>query len=230
MMRSLVIPVLSLLLLSIVIAAENSPQLSPQELEEWFEDDERLHPFDKKSDDGALVFLKTPPAKRTPHSRNILTISPHALQSGWVEIDQCHEQLDPISAVEVVYRYKQMRGLRITSYTHIGKVWVDGQSIQLEDVEKGAMLCMQAEARILYKQADGRFILRNGPFQRRFLDSYFPMHVSLTVRYPGHLLHFSNVTPPARPGFEVKKETGLIHIDSWFEGKLMIELEFRSVI
>lgn len=92
------------------------------------------------------------------------------------------------------------------------------------------MLCMQAEARILYKQANGYFILRNGPFQRRFLDSYFPMHVSLTVRYPGHLLYFSSISPRARPGFQVKKETGLIHIDSWFEGKLMIEIEFRLVI
>lgn len=229
-MRILLSLALPLLFLNTDTAADESPQLSPQELEEWFEDDERLHPFDNKSDDGALVFLKTPPAKRTPHSRNLLTIPPHALQSGWVEIDQCHEQLDPISAVEIVYRYKQMRGLRITRYTHIGKVWVDGQSIQLEDVEKGAMLCMQAEARILYKQTDGRFILRNGPFQRRFLDSYFPLHVTLTIRYPGHLLHFSTITPAARPGFVVKKENASVHIDSWFEGRLMVEIEFRPVI
>lgn len=230
MMLSLMIPVLSFSLLSMVIAAEKSPQLSPQELEEWFLDDDRLHPFDKKSDGGELVFLKTPPTKRTPHSRNILTIPVHALHSGWVEIDQCHEQLDPIAAVEVVYRYKQMRGLRITKYTHIGKAWVEGQSIQLEDVQKGAMLCMQAEARILYKQTDGRFILRNGPFQRRFLDSYFPLHVTLTVGYPGHVLSFSKVTPVQQAGFEVKKESESVYIDSWFEGQLMVELEFRPVI
>lgn len=221
---------LFILFLMSTATAEESPQLSPQELEEWFQDDERLHPYDKKSDDGKLIFLKAPPVKRTPFSQNVLTIHEHALRSGWVEIEQCHEQLDPVSAVEVVYRYRQMRGLRIIRYSHIGKAWVDGQSIQLEDVQKGAMLCMQAEARILYKRADGRFILHNGPFQRRFLDSYFPMHVTLTIQYPAHLLYFSKVSPTARTGFEVKKESGLIHIDSWFEGKLMIELEFRSVI
>jgi len=229
-MRILLSLALPLLLLNTDTAADESPEPSPQELEEWFQDDDRLHPFDKKSDGGELVFLKTPPTKRTPHSRNILTIPVHAVHSGWVEIDQCHEQLDPIAAVEVVYRYKQMRGLRITKYTHIGKVWVEGQSIQLEDVQKGAMLCIQAEARILYKQADGRFILRNGPFQRRFLDSYFPLHVTLTVGYPGHVLSFSNVTPVQQAGFEVKKESESVHIDSWFEGQLMVEIEFRPVI
>lgn len=227
MMRSLLNLTLFLLSFNTAIAVD---ELSPQELEEWFQNDEHLHPYDKNNDDDALVFLRTPPTKRTPHSRNILTIPNHAIHSGWVEIDQCHEQLDPISAVEVVYRYKEMRGLRITRYKHIGKAWVDGQSIQLEDVEKGALLCIQAEARILYKQDNGRFILRNGPFQRRFLDSYFPMHVSMTIRYPAHLLFLSKITPTKQPGFEIKKENTTVHIDSWFKGKLFIEVELRAVI
>lgn len=230
MMRSLLIPSLFLLCFNTAIGANEPTQLSPQELEEWFQDDERFLPYDKKDDDGTLVFLATPPTKRVPHSRNILIIPDHALHSGWVEIDQCHEHLDPILAVEVVYRYKEMRGLRITSYRHIGKAWVDGQSIQLEDVKKGATLCIQAEARILYKQDDGRYILRNGPFQRRFLDSYFPMHVTLTIRYPDHLLTLSNISPVKQAGFDIVKESSTVHIDSWFKGRLFIEVELRTVI
>ena len=229
-MYSLLMPILLLPYFNTSLAVGEQAELAPQELEEWFQDDERFHPYVKKSDDGVLVFLKTPPAKRTPYSRNILTIPPHALQSSWVEIEQCHEQLDPNPSVELVYQYKHMRGLRITRYKHIGRVWVEGQSIQLEDVQKGAMLCIKTEARILYKQADGQYILRNGPFQRRFLDSYFPMHVSLTVRYPAHLLHFSTVTPVKQAGFEVKLENKTVHIDSLFEGKLTIEIVFRTMI
>ena len=217
------------LLLGLVIAEDASPQLTPQQLEEWFQDDEREHPFDRQSDDGVLVFLASPPAKRTPHSRNILTIQSHSLQSGWVEIEQCHEQLDPVEMVEVVYRYKQMRGLHITKTALIGKAWVEGQSIQLEDVKQGAELCMQAEAKILYKQVDGGLQLKNGPFQRRFLDSYFPMHVTLTVRYPGDRLFLQDVSPIATDGFVVKKEPGTVHIDTWFEGKLVITLGFKPI-
>lgn len=215
------------LLMGFTISAIGFDEATPEQLEKWFEDDELEHPFDRKSDDGALVFLQTPPAKRVLHSTNTLTIEPHSLKSGWVKIDQCHEQLDPVEMVEVVYRYKEMRGLRITRTSRIGKARVEGQSIQLENVKKGALLCVQVEARILYKQDDGRLLLRNGPFQRRFLDSYFPMHLTLTVSYPDELLSIQDISPAATNGFKIKAEAGLISIDTWFEGQLMIELEFR---
>lgn len=218
-----------IIILSIVLSRlEASPQLTKEQLEEWFMDDERLHPFDKKSDDGKLVFLTRPPVKRTTWSRNTLTLSPHSLETGWVKIEQCYEQLDPIGEVEVVYRYKEMRGLKLTNHSRIGKAWVEGQSIQLEDVKKGATLCMQAEARILNKQPAGGYVLHNGPFQRRFLDSYFPMHVSLRIRYPREMLSLANVTPAATAGFTVEKQQGLLNIDTWFEGKLVIKIEFKQ--
>lgn len=227
-MKIITLSIIVMLLAVVLSHLEAAPQLTKEQLEEWFMDDERLHPFDKKSDDGQLVFLTKPPVKRTTYSRNTLTLSPHSLDTGWVKIEQCHEQLDPIGEVEVVYRYKQMRGLKVTSYSRIGKVWVEGQSIQLEDVEKDAILCMQAEARILRKQADGSFVLTNGPFQRRFLDSYFPMHVSLRVSYPANMLYLANVKPATTAGFSVEKQQGSLYIDTWFEGKLIIKVEFKQ--
>ena len=211
------------------LPAVAADELTPEQLEQWFEDDERDHPYALTGNDGELVFLPTPPAGRIPHSINILTIEPRSLQSGWVKIEQCHQQLDPIAKVEVVYRYKQMRNLRITSTSHIDKAWVAGQSIQLENVAEEALLCVQMEARILSTQSNGRWLLRNGPFQRRFLDSYYPMHVTLTINYPGEQLSLQEIIPEPTSGFNVKAERGLIQIDTWFEGKLVIELEFRLV-
>ena len=133
-------PVVIFLLLGLSIASVGTDELTPEQLEQWFENDEREHPYDSKSNDGDLVFLQTPPVKPTLHSTNILAIEPHSLHSGWVKIEQCHEQLDPIEKVEVVYRYKQMRNLRITNSSRIGRARVQGQSIQLEQVAEDASL------------------------------------------------------------------------------------------
>ena len=210
------------------VSSAESP-LSQQELEEWFYDDERLHPFEDQVNEGTLQFLTTPPEKRVPYSQNLLTITEQSLLDGWVQIEQCHEQLDPIHAVEVVYRYKQMRGLRITKAKRIGRARVDGQSVQLEDVQTGAELCIQAEARILYKQATGGWVLRNGPFQRRFLDGYFPFHVRLRVNFPSQLLRYVGSQPQATAGFKVVAKTDSVVFDAWFEGQLFLEVYFAVV-
>ncbi len=220
---------LSCFLLGFSVVASGFEELTPEQLEQWFEDDERDHPYDLDNNEGELELLQQPPAKPTLHSNNILTIEPHSLDSGWVTIEQCHQHLDPIDKVEVVYRYKQMRKLRITNTSRIGKARVEGQSIQLEQVNKDAGLCIQAEAKILYRQDDGRYFLRNGPFQRRFLDSFFPMRVTLTIHYPGELIKLQNIKPQSGNGFVVKAGQGLINIDSWFAGKLVIEIEFGEV-
>ncbi len=217
------------LLLGFSAVANGFEELTAEQLERWFEDDEREHPYDLNNNEGELEFLQRPPAKPTLHSNNILTIEPDSLDSGWVSIEQCHQHLDPIDRIEVIYRYKQMRKLRIITTSRIGKARVQGQSIQLEQVAKDASLCVQAEARILRRQEDGSFILRNGPFQRRFLDSFFPMRVTLTIHYPGELITLQNIKPEPGNGFALKVEQGLINIDSWFAGKLVIEFEFSAV-
>lgn len=205
--------------------------MTPEQLEAWFHDDENMHPVSKTtSNDGELEFLATPPAKKVPYSRNTITISKDSLSSGWVKVEQCHEDLDPVGAIEVVYRYKQMRNLKVKEYTKIGKLWVEGQSVQMEDVEKGARVCMAAEARILIQLPKGRYALFNGPYQRRFLDSYFPMRVNILLRYPASLLKLEKIDPEHTPGYQVKRKRGELHIDTWFAGKLLFRAEFSNNI
>ena len=199
-----------------------------EELEAWFNDDSQLHPAEQNTNTGQLVFLAQPPGKPAPHSTHQLTVTPDSIKSGWISIEQCHKNLDAIEAVEVVYRYQQMRSLVIQNTRYIGKAWVEGQSIQLQDVKRGAELCAQLEARVFNQGEKGNYFLVNGPFQRRFLDSYFPMHVSLTVSYPHKQLRFTKIHPAPQAGFKVTSSENKLDIDTWFEGKLVIGVEFKN--
>lgn len=207
------------------VCADAEP--SHEALEKWFESDDQVHPYIDNINEGELHFLPKPPGKRVPTMVNEITISNTSVESGWVNIHQCYEDLDPITAVEVVYRYHKMRNLKINSTENIKKAWVKEQSVQLEEVGQEASLCVSLQARILYKDGEKHFVLRNGPFERKFLDGYFPLHVQLNVQYPDDKLHFMGSKPGAGPGFTVRQTDASISIDAWFEGKLMTELLFE---
>lgn len=222
---------LLLLMVNTLIPNAVMAEPSKEELEKWFNDDSQLHPQDsvqQESNTGQRGFLSQPPEKPAPHSTHQLTITPSSINTGWINIEQCHKNIDEFRAVEVVYRYEQMRNLKIQTTQRIGKAWVDGQSIQLTDVQKGAELCAQLEARVFMQTEKGKYLLVNGPFQRRFLDSYFPMHVSLSVTYPHKQLRFTKVHPARQKGFNVTSSKNNIDIDTWFEGKLVIGVEFET--
>lgn len=220
------------LLMAITLTPESViAEPSREELEKWFNDDSQLHPQEseiKQSNSGQRVFLTQPPAKPTPHSTHHLTVTADSIITGWINIEQCHKNLDEFKAVEVVYHYKQMRNLKIQSTQHIGKAWVNEQSIQLTDVEKGAWLCAQLEARVFQQDDKGNYFLINGPFQRRFLDSYFPMHVSISITYPHKQLRFTKTYPARQTGFNVTVSQTKVDIDTWFEGRLVIGVEFEN--
>ncbi len=132
--------------------------------------------------EGALAFLPTPPAKPAHHHSNRLTLTEASLKSGWVKLEQCHENLNPVPLTQIVFGQGRIRALQITSRAGIGKARVEGPTVQLEDVKAGARLCLGAERRALAREKNG-WVLRNGPYMRRFLDGYYPMHVTMEVRF-----------------------------------------------
>lgn len=178
--------------------------------------------------EGELVFLVSDQYPSVLHSQNTLKISEESLQTGWVDIRQCYRQLDPVPDAEIVYRYTDMRDLRIVSHASIELVAVSGQSVQLKNVGKGASLCVATEARILNPTEEGRWVLVNGPFHRQFLDGYFPYRVSLEVIYPEALLRFMAVMPEPQDGFHVTARPGSVLIDSVFAGMLSIAVSFEK--
>jgi len=206
------------------LQAEAAP--TAEELEKWFLSDELTPPT--QSSDSQLTFIPTPADKPALHSVNEITISPQSIKTGWVNLTQCYQHLDPVPEMEVVYNYKNIRKLRVIKTKNIEQAFVKGQSVQLENVVKNAQLCVTSEVRIFYKNKDGSYKLVNGPFHRRFLDSYFPFHLTLKVNYPSTQLKFINSKPKSQFGFEVKQSNNTLLIDSYFTGKLYTEIIFKS--
>jgi hypothetical protein len=200
--------------------------MTPAELERWFQQEE-LSPTETVSE-GELRFLVEPPAKSVLHSLNVLTVFPTSLDDGWVALSQCYQNLDPVVESEVVYRYKSMRDLKIVKYKNIFTAQIKGQSIQLTEVKKEAELCVSAMVRIFYSNPDGSYSLVNGPFHRKFLDGYFPYHLTLEVVYTMSRLKVKHIIPAEQPGFSVKQDTGKLVLDGIFEGILNVEIVFQS--
>jgi len=199
------------------------------ELERWLESDELLPPSASTADvnEGELVFLVKPPRRAVHYHQNRLVISAASLRDGWVRLAQCHSNLDRVPLAQILYNRDRVRGLVITVSEHIGRSRVEGHTVQLEDIGPRARLCVSAWTRALQRRDDGSYLLRNGPFMRRFLDGYYPMRVSLQVDYAASGLRLVDMRPARQPGFEVRDGDGRLSFDAWFEGRLQTEFVFR---
>ena len=189
--------------------------------------------FEEKAlqvNEGELEFLSTPPTDKPVHTvTNTITISDSSLQTQWVTLHQCHKNLDAVAASEIVYQYEQMRNLRVEHYYGMDKAWVENQSVQMKDIEKGATLCVVADVRILKPNDKGGFVLRNGPYYRKFLDVYYPFHVQVNINYQKSSLVLNTTRPKPQHGFNIEEDSGRLTMDAWFEGKLMVEAQFNQI-
>jgi hypothetical protein len=214
-----------LLLGCAVVAFLSVPALAAPDADTLLSDDfeERI----RRLSTGELRFLPTAPDRPVHHHLTRVEITPEALESGWVVLNQCHDHLDPVPATQIVYRPGTLRRLEIVGYRNIESARVEGDSVQLTNVGADAKLCLAAETRSLHSVGEGVFELRNGPFMRRFLDGYFPMRVSLEVKYPDGL-ELVETEPPAQAGFEVRRAGQWVMIEAVFEGRLGTVLRFRT--
>ena len=175
--------------------------------------------------EGELRFLE-PPQGTVHRHINRIRISPSSLADGWVELEQCHEGLDAVPELQILYHPQRIRGIRILDSEGIGAVRVEGPSVQLQGVGKSAKLCLRADSRALRRLPEGGWMLRNGPYMRRFLDGYYTMGVSLEIRYPAELMRLEGREPRNQPGFRLRERPGVIEVDAWFEGRLFTRFTF----
>lgn len=177
---------------------------------------------------GELEFLTA--AAETPelHTRMQLALRDSSLRDGWVDMQQCQSGLDGMPVTEIVYRYEEMRELRVLSNRGIDAAHVEGGSVQLRGVMPGAEICVAAMVRILRPLGEGRYRIVSGPYHRRFFDGYFPMRLSLEVTFPAQALQWQSVHPPPQPGHRVVAAPGRVTIDTRFTGRLTVELDFAQ--
>jgi len=218
----------SLVLLLPMWSEANLAQPAPDDPQKWLEGDEENKAL--QVNEGSLAFLATPPKGKKTHSVvNTITISNTSLKSHWVDLYQCHKNLDPVAASEIVYSYHHIRNLRIEHYYGMEKAWIEKQSVQMQNIGKGASLCVIAQVQILMPTKDGGFRLRNGPYFRKFLDGYYPFHLKLKINYPSSTLSLQTTTPSQQSGFNVLRDDGKVIMDAWFEGKLAVEARFSQI-
>jgi len=217
-----------LLILCIISSSFADTTPTDQDLQKWFESDEDFST--EHINEGELEFLQSPPLKPSLHSINHISISQQSLSTGWVLLEQCYQQLDPVPITEIVYQYKFIQNLRITAQENIESSSVSKKSVLLENISKNAKLCIKAEVKIFNKQDNGNYSLVNGPFHRQFLHGYYPYHLSLQVNYPSSILKLESTTPASQKGFIVKEAADMLYIESHFEGKLTIELLFSQIV
>lgn len=194
------------------------------------EDDAWLEGFDEVDtsavNEGSLTFLADPPADPVHSHHNRIRLTTRSLRDGWAQLYQCHTNLDPVPDAQVVFRAGRIRQLQVEKAAGIGVARVEGHSVQLEDVTRGAELCISAESRVVVPRADGGFLVRNGPFMRRFLDGYYPMHVILEVELPPGNWSLADSKPLPQPGFTVQYTDDTLTADAWFAGELQTKFYF----
>ena len=203
-----------------VVPTEQTPD------EDWFNDNSDLSIEDVN--EGELEFIAPITDKSILHSGAVLSITKKSLATGWVGLEQCYRNLDPVGKMDVVHYYKNIKQIKITSSVNIGGAKVDGQTIQLEDVSASAHICVQAEVQILEKTSQGTFVVSNGPYYRRFLDGFYPYHVTVSISYPADRLKYTRISPAPQPLFEVIQRPGKLLVDTWFEGILQIDIKFSA--
>lgn len=213
----------ALVAVCVALPVRSTPEPSAADLE-WLESD---------SDDwstahvneGELEFLAQPPDEAVHHHHNVVTLGRDSLRHGWVQLQQCHHNIDNVGAAQILFRSGRIRNLKITRSRNIGRAWVEDASVQLTDIGKDSSLCLSAESRALTANPDGSYRVNNGPFMRRFLDGYYPMRVTEQVLLADSGLRFNGITPARQPGFEVSVTADSVNFDAWFEGRLRIEIE-----
>ncbi len=217
-----------MLALLLLACAFNSParDYTQQEMDDWF--NAPPDPSAADVNEGELVFLARQPAKLVHHHHNVLTLNDQTVIDGWGELRQCHENLDRVPATQIVFREDRVRKLRIVSSHGIEKAWVEGATVQLKDVGPNAKICVALSSKVLYPQPDGTFHIANGPFMRKFLDGYYPMHVSMEVIVKSKKLKFYDITPNQQEGFKVSIKPKQVLFDAWFEGRLNTLIRFTT--
>lgn len=217
---------ISLACLLMLVGLQASANLTDEALEAWFASDDDEDTSDVN--EGVLEFLQDADNRRILQTSNYITISADSLASGWVSLYQCQSNLDPVSAVEVVYRYHGLRNLQVVSSRQVQQATVEQNTVQLRGVGEGGEVCVRAEVRVLNPQGQDTYTLESGPFHRRFLDGFYPIQLDYRIHWPAEQLQLAAVEPASQPGFEVQDAAGSLEIDTLFEGKLLIRVGFTA--
>ena len=200
-----------------------------QQAEERAAEEQRLIEKARQVNEGELEWLTTAPDPDGARMEKRIVLNRQSLEDGWAEMSQCHHNLDPAPAVQIVYNEQRTRDLRITRRSGVEQAQVDGPSVQMRGIERGASICVSARVLAIRPHPDGDgYLIENGPFMRRFLDGYYPMQVRLDIDWPTGMLTLADSQPPAQPGLAIETDDSGLRLEAHFEGRLLSRLHVTA--
>ena len=187
----------------------------------WLEDDSGLQAITVNG--GQLNWLTEEETLGQYGLENNLTVTRSSLSDGWVQFTQCHNNLDPIRKIIVQYNPKNTRALQVQSADKIESVGIDenNRAAVLIGVEKQARVCISGESKSLEETAEG-YLVKRGPYMRKFLDGYYPMALKETISWPQTDLKLNTTDMQKQLGqsYDYSNQSKTLIAQYWFEGRL----------
>jgi len=209
----------------VTLAAEHIP--TEAEKEAWFNDDAEF--LIEAVNEGKLTFLGHSEKAALHRSVNHIKILSTSTKDGWVEMAQCHSGLDAVPLAQLIFPEYIIRQLIVTKKKGIGEATVEGNSVQMVDLSRGASLCITMQINALHNKSKGKYVLNNGPYQRRFLDGYYPMSIELRIDYSESDIKPVAIYPEAQPGMNINDSKSELKINASFEGVLRTKVRFSQL-
>lgn len=170
--------------------------------------------------EGELRFLAERPDPGAYHYTSQLTITPDSLSTGVASLQTCHRALDPNGRIVIQFNRDRVQDIRITTFTGMADAQVDGNKVELRDVQRGASICIDLRSRVLDEISPGQWRLRAGPLMRRYLDGYLPMQAQLQVQWPAGMLSLVSQEPVNQAGAQLQIRPDGATWDITFAGRL----------
>lgn len=177
--------------------------------------------------EGQIRYLKNRPDPDAYRYESKVTISPASLESGLVEIQTCHKQLDPIRKVVIVFNKDRIRDIQVRSLDGIAMAEVRDNRVTLTEVQKGGSICIDLQSRALDSLGNGLYQLNAGPLMRRLFDGYLPMSAAMKFSWPNQLLTVKETKPVSQDGVQIRQAQDGLEMDLIFSGKMTAQILFK---
>jgi hypothetical protein len=185
--------------------------------------------FSDIASEGEIKFLKERPDPGAYSFQSRVKITPTSLENGSVDIATCHIQLDPIRKVVIVFNPERVQGVVIKSMSRVASAEIKGNEVTLNDVERGATVCIDLRSRALDKITDLTYQLNAGPLMRRYFDGYLPMSAQLRVDWPKDMFSVESTLPEKREGVQVVEGSDGMQLDAIFAGTMIAKIVLKKI-
>ena len=177
--------------------------------------------------EGQILYLKNRPDPNAYTYESKVIISKSSLESGVVEIQTCHKQLDPIRKVVILFNKDRIKDIQVRSLDGIAMAEVRNNQVILSEVQKGGSICIDLQSRALDSLGNGIYQLNAGPLMRRLFDGYLPMSANMKFAWPNQLFAVEETKPASQDGVRIQHSQDGLEMDLVFAGRMTAQIVLK---